>query len=40
VLAGLYRNGGIDKIYAQWLGNLGPPSLLLSAAYFVQALSE
>ena len=40
VLAGLYRNGGIDKIYAQWLGKLGPPSLLLSAAYFVQALSE
>ncbi len=24
VLAGLYRNGGIDKIYAQWLGNPGP----------------
>lgn len=40
VLAGLYRSGGIDKIYAQWLGALGPPSLLLSAAYFVQALSE
>ena len=40
VLANLYRSGGIDKIYAQWLGALGPPSLLLSAAYFVQALSE
>jgi ABC-type amino acid transport substrate-binding protein len=40
VLAGLYRTGGIDKIYAQWLGILGPPSLLLSAAYFVQAISE
>ena len=39
-LAGLYRSGGIDKIYAQWLGSMGPPSLLLSAAYFIQALSE
>lgn len=40
VLAGLYRSGNIDKIYAQWLGGLGPASLLLSAAYFIQALSE
>jgi len=39
-LANLYRSGGIDKIYAQWLGSMGPPSLLLSAAYFIQALSE
>jgi glutamate/aspartate transport system substrate-binding protein len=40
VLAGLYRSGGIEKIYAQWLGRLGPPSLLLSAAYFIQGLAE
>jgi polar amino acid transport system substrate-binding protein/glutamate/aspartate transport system substrate-binding protein len=40
VLANLYRSGGIDKVYAQWLGSLGSPSLLLSAAYFIQALSE
>jgi glutamate/aspartate transport system substrate-binding protein len=40
VLAGLYRSGNIDKIYVQWLGNLGPASLLLSAAYFIQALAE
>lgn len=40
VLAGLYRTGGIQKIYERWLGGLGPPSLLLSAAYFIQALSE
>jgi len=40
VLANLYRSGGIDKIYAQWLGSLGSPSLLLSAAYFIQSLSE
>ena len=39
-LANLYRAGGIDKIYTQWLGTMGPPSLLLSAAYFIQALSE
>ena len=39
-LASLYRAGGIDKIYTQWLGAMGPPSLLLSAAYFIQALSE
>jgi glutamate/aspartate transport system substrate-binding protein len=40
VLAGLYRSGGIEKMYAQWLGRLGPPSLLLSAAYFIQGLAE
>jgi len=40
VLANLYRTGGIDKIYAQWLGALGTPSLLLSAAYFIQAIAE
>ena len=40
VLAQLYRSREIDKIYARWLGPLGPPSLLLSATYFIQALSE
>jgi ABC-type amino acid transport substrate-binding protein len=40
VLAGLYRGGGIVPIYNRWLGSLGPPSLLLSAAYFMQALDE
>lgn len=40
VLAGLYRTGAIEKIYADWLGRLGPPSLLLSAAYFMQGLAE
>lgn len=39
-LANLYRGGGIDKIYAQWLGALGSPSLLLSAAYFIQSIAE
>ena len=40
VLARLYRSGDIDKIYGQWLGKLGPPSLLLSAAFFVQGIPE
>jgi ABC-type amino acid transport substrate-binding protein len=40
VLARLYRTGGIEKIYSQWLGKIGSPSLLLSAAYFIQGLSE
>ena len=40
VLAGLYRTGGIEKIYGQWLGKMGPPSLLLSAAFFIQGISE
>jgi len=40
VLARLYRSGEITKIYSRWLGNLGPPSLLLSAAYFIQGVAE
>jgi ABC-type amino acid transport substrate-binding protein len=40
VLARLYRTGDIDKIYGEWLGKLGPPSLLLSAAFFVQGIPE
>jgi len=40
VLARIYRSREIEKIYARWLGPLGPPSLLLSATYFIQALSE
>ena len=40
VLARLYRTGDIQKIYDRWLGRLGPPSVLLSAAYFIQGLAE
>ena len=40
VLARVYRSGEIEKIYGRWLGPLGPPSLLLSATYFIQSLSE
>jgi len=40
VLARLYRGGEIQKIYEQWLGRLGPPSVLLSAMYFIQGLAE
>jgi len=40
VLARLYRTGDIEAIYRRWLGKYGSPSLLLSAAYFIQGLSE
>ena len=40
VLARLYRTGDIQKVYDRWLGRLGPPSVLLSAAYFIQGLAE
>jgi ABC-type amino acid transport substrate-binding protein len=40
VLARLYRSGGIRSVYDRWLGPLGPPSVLLSASYFIQGLSE
>jgi ABC-type amino acid transport substrate-binding protein len=39
-LAQLYRSGDIRRVYDRWLGPLGPPSMLLSATYFIQALSE
>jgi glutamate/aspartate transport system substrate-binding protein len=39
-LARLYRSREIDKVYQKWLGPLGPPSILLSATYFIQSLSE
>ena len=39
-LARLYRTGEIDEIYERWMGALGPPSLLLSATYFIQRLAE
>jgi ABC-type amino acid transport substrate-binding protein len=39
-LAQLYRSGDIRRVYDRWLGPLGPPSLLLSATYFIQSLSE
>jgi len=40
VLARVYRSGEIEKIYGRWLGPLGPPSVLLSATYFIQNLAE
>lgn len=40
VLARLFRSGEIGSIYNRWLGALGPPSLMLSATYFVQSLAE
>ena len=40
VLAGVYRSGAIEEIYGRWLGPLGPPSVLLSATYFIQTIAE
>jgi len=39
-LARIYRSREIDRIYDRWLRPLGPPSLLLSATYFIQGLAE
>jgi len=39
-LARLYRSGEIRRVYDRWLGPLGPPSVLLSASYFIQSISE
>jgi ABC-type amino acid transport substrate-binding protein len=39
-LARIYRSGAIEDIYGRWLGPLGPPSMLLTATYFIQAISE
>jgi ABC-type amino acid transport substrate-binding protein len=39
-LARLYRTRQIEKVYERWLGALGPPSMLLTATYFIQSLSE
>jgi ABC-type amino acid transport substrate-binding protein len=39
-LARLYRTRMIEKVYERWLGALGPPSMLLTATYFIQSLSE
>ena len=40
VLARIYRTSEIVKIYNRWFGELGPPSVLLSATYFVQGIGE
>ena len=40
VLARLFRSGQIGSIYNRWLGALGPPSLMLSATYYVQGLAD
>jgi ABC-type amino acid transport substrate-binding protein len=39
-LARLYRTREIERIYARTLGALGPPSMLLTATYLIQSLSE
>jgi len=40
VLAAVFRSGEINAFYERWLGQLGRPSLLLSAAFYLQGLAE
>jgi len=39
-LAHLFRSGEIKEVYARWFESFGPPSLLLSAIYVLQAIPE
>jgi ABC-type amino acid transport substrate-binding protein len=39
-LAGIYRSGDIDPIYQRWLGNLGKPSVLLNAMFYLNTIPE
>ena len=39
-LADVFRSGDIMKVYENWLGRFGRPSLLLSALYYLQQIPE
>jgi len=39
-LADLYKRGGIDPIYQRWLAPLGPPSPLLNAMVYLNAIPD
>jgi ABC-type amino acid transport substrate-binding protein len=39
-LAGLYRSGQVEDIFARWLGPLGSPSVLLTALFYLQSIPE
>ncbi len=39
-LVDLYRSGEIDPIFYRWLGNLGQPSPLLNAMFYLSTLPE
>jgi ABC-type amino acid transport substrate-binding protein len=39
-LAALYRSGDIEAIFDRWLGQLGRPSTLLTALYYLQSIPE
>jgi glutamate/aspartate transport system substrate-binding protein len=39
-LAGLYRSGAIELIFDRWLGQLGRPSTLLTALFYLQSIPE
>lgn len=39
-LARLYRSADIEAIFREWLGELGRPSMLLAALYYLQGIPE
>ncbi len=39
-LARIYRTGAIDAVFEHWLGELGKPSMLLAALYYLQSIPE
>ncbi len=39
-LARLYRSADIETIFSEWLGELGRPSMLLAALYYLQGIPE
>lgn len=39
-LAGLYRSGQVEEIFARWFGAMGKPSVLLTALYYLQSIPE
>ncbi len=39
-LAEVFRSTEINRVYDRWLGPYGPPSLLLSALYYLQQVPE
>ena len=39
-LVDLYKRGGVDPIYQRWLAPLGPPSTLLNAMFYLNAIPD
>ena len=39
-LAGIYRSGQVDQIFQRWFGQMGKPSVLLTALFYLQSIPE